>query len=90
MIVNELDKPTGEIIGEGLLSILEGNNSFNKDLRGNLQEYGKVKQKHQSFFFIKSLNVINLYPFVHSNPHINIYLLNEIDCVLQLSNTKLK
>ena len=50
MIANELDKPMEEIVGEGLLSvlnfILERNTSFNKEQRSNLHDYWKVKQEH--------------------------------------------
>lgn len=51
-IVKELEKPAGEIAGGGLLSelnsILEGNSTVNKDYRGNLEQYWKVKQEHHN------------------------------------------
>ena len=52
LIVHELDKPVGEIVGGGLLSeldsILEGNTRVVKDFRINLQEYWKVKEEHHN------------------------------------------
>ena len=50
MIFDELDKPVREIVGGGLLSVLnvifEGNTTVCKDYRDNFQEYWKVEQEH--------------------------------------------
>ena len=52
ILVKELDKPSGEVVGGGLLnelnSILDGNRRVNKDYRGNVGQYWKVKQEHHN------------------------------------------
>jgi len=59
-IVKELEKPAGEIAGGGLLSelnsILEGNSTVNKDYRGNLEQYWKVKQEHHNQLKVHNSN----------------------------------